>query len=34
MSKWTGTGVLRRTIGRNLRWLTPGTGLIALHQLC
>ncbi|WP_019971050.1 ABC transporter ATP-binding protein [Mycobacterium sp. 141] len=27
-------GVLRRTVSRNLKWLTSGTGLIALHQLC
>lgn len=26
--------MLRRTVTRNLRWLVPGTGLIALHQLC
>ncbi len=31
---WTGAAVLRRTVTRNLRWLTSGTGLIALHQLC
>ncbi|MGV9799651.1 ABC transporter ATP-binding protein [Mycobacterium sp. NPDC003449] len=30
----TGAGVLRRTVSRNTRWLTSGTGLIALHQLC
>ncbi|MGY4710742.1 ABC transporter ATP-binding protein [Mycolicibacterium sp. CBM1] len=32
--RWTGPGVLRRTVTRNLRWLAPGSGLIALHQLC
>jgi putative ABC transport system ATP-binding protein len=31
---WTGAAVLRRTATRNLRWLAPGTGLIAVHQLC
>lgn len=31
---WTGAAILRRTVTRNLRWLVPGTGLIALHQLC
>lgn len=31
---WTGPAVLRRTVGRNKRWLIPGTALIALHQLC
>lgn len=31
---WTGPAVLRRTVTRNLRWLTSGTGLIAVHQLC
>ena len=31
---WTGAAVLRRTVTRNLRWLTSGSGLIALHQLC
>ncbi|AQT78231.1 ABC transporter permease [Mycolicibacterium litorale] len=30
----TGAAILRRTITRNLRWLVPGSGLIALHQLC
>jgi putative ABC transport system ATP-binding protein len=33
-STWTGAAVLRRTVTRNGRWLTAGTGLIALHQLC
>jgi len=31
---WTGVRVLRRTVSRNLKWLTSGTTLIALHQLC
>lgn len=31
---FTGAGVLRRTVTRNWRWLTSGTGLIAVHQLC
>lgn len=31
---WTGLAVLRRTVTRNLRWLTSGSVLIALHQLC
>ncbi|MET0897158.1 MAG: ABC transporter ATP-binding protein [Mycobacterium sp.] len=31
---WTGPGLLRRTVTRNLRWLAPGSGLIAAHQLC
>lgn len=31
---WTGAGVLRRTVTRNVRWLAPGSGLIAAHQLC
>lgn len=31
---WTGPRVLRRTVRRNLRWLTSGSTLIALHQLC
>lgn len=33
-TRWTGAAVLRRTVTRNLRRLTTGTGLIALHQLC
>lgn len=31
---WTGAAVLRRTVTRNRRWLTSGSCLIALHQLC
>ncbi|GFG49806.1 ABC transporter permease [Mycolicibacterium agri] len=31
---WTGFGVLRRTVSRNVRWLASGTALICLHQLC
>ncbi|TGD89791.1 ABC transporter ATP-binding protein [Mycolicibacterium sp. CH28] len=34
VTAWTGAAVLRRTVTRNLRWLAPGSGLIALHQLC
>lgn len=33
-SAWTGAGVLRRTMRRNIKWLSSGSGLIALHQLC
>lgn len=33
-SRWTGAAVLRRTVTRNLRWLSTGSGLIGLHQLC
>ncbi|AQA05525.1 ABC transporter permease [Mycobacterium sp. MS1601] len=33
-SALTGARVLRRTVVRNLRWLAPGSGLIAAHQLC
>jgi putative ABC transport system ATP-binding protein len=32
--QWTGSAILRRTVTRNLRWLAPGSGLIAAHQLC
>ncbi|OKH70915.1 ABC transporter permease [Mycobacterium sp. SWH-M5] len=32
--RWTGVRVLRRTVSRNLKWLTSGTTLIAVHQLC
>lgn len=31
---WTGSRLLRRTVRRNLKWLTSGTALIAAHQLC
>jgi putative ABC transport system ATP-binding protein len=31
---WTGAEILRRTVTRNVRWLAPGSGLIAAHQLC
>ena len=31
---WTGSAVLRRTVTRNARLLTTGSGLITLHQLC
>ncbi|CAN5487407.1 ABC transporter ATP-binding protein [soil metagenome] len=34
MVPWTGPAVLRRTVARNMRWLAPGSGLIAAHQLC
>lgn len=32
--RWTGGAILRRTVTRNLRRLTPGTGLIIAHKLC
>ncbi|CAN5761193.1 ABC transporter ATP-binding protein [soil metagenome] len=32
--QWTGPAILRRTVTRNMRWLAPGSGLIAAHQLC
>ena len=32
--RWTGGRVLRRTVTRNARRLTLGTGLISLHQVC
>ena len=32
--RWTGASVLRRTVVRNGRWLSSGSALIALHQLC
>lgn len=34
MRRWTGAAVLRRTVARNARWLSSGSGLIATHQLC
>lgn len=33
-TRWTGASILRRTVTRNLRWLSSGSLLIALHQLC
>ncbi|MEV5412191.1 ABC transporter ATP-binding protein [Thermopolyspora sp. NPDC052614] len=32
--RWTGGRVLRRTVTRNARRLSMGTGLISLHQVC